>query len=105
MNKEVIDLSREYTGILRDKLSLRLKQVILFGSQVRGDAGEGSDYDMVVVVDERTPEIREAILDAGVEMMDRHHKLFAALTYSEQEWKQAEKFPLGWIIRQEGIAL
>lgn len=38
-----------------------LLQLVLFGSRARGGAREGSDYDLLVVVDERTPELREAV--------------------------------------------
>ncbi|MCR6630683.1 MAG: nucleotidyltransferase domain-containing protein [Magnetospirillum sp.] len=32
------------------------RQVILFGSRARGDARDDSDYDLVVVVDDDTPD-------------------------------------------------
>lgn len=31
------------------------RKVILFGSQARGDAGDDSDYDLFIVVDDDTP--------------------------------------------------
>lgn len=105
MNREPLHLAQEYAAILRRKLGNQLKQVILFGSQARGVAREGSDYDVVVVVNKRTPSIRDAILDVGVEMMNKYDTLFAALIYDEQEWQQAQGFPLAWNIKQEGIAV
>ena len=78
--------------------------MILFGSQARGDAHEGSDYD-VLVVDKRTRSFRESVLDVDVEMMDRHNTLFAALIYDERQWRQAQGSPLAWRIEKEGIAL
>ena len=105
MNRKPVDIAKEYTTVLRQKLGERLKKVILYGSQARGDAGEGSDYDVLVLVDERTPVIREAVIDAGVEMMNKHNTLFAATIYDEHEWEQAQGFPLAWNIRQEGIAI
>jgi len=105
MNRKAPDPAQEYAAILRDKLGDRLKQVILFGSQARGEAIEGSDYDVVVVVDRRTPEVRELVLDADVEMMNRHETLFAALLYDERQWQEAQDFPLAWNIEREGIRL
>ncbi len=105
MTEKAMALATEYKSYLVQALGPHLKQVILFGSQARGNATEGSDYDVLVVVDERTPEIREMILDADVAMMDRHEVLFAALHYSEQEWRQMQGFPLAWNIRQDGVAL
>ena len=105
MNRKAPDPAQEYAAILRDKLGDRLKQVILFGSQARGEAIEGSDYDVVVVVDRRSPEVRELVLDADVEMMNRHETLFAALLYDERQWQEAQDFPLAWNIEREGIRL
>jgi predicted nucleotidyltransferase len=102
---EAVDIAQEYKAVLRQKLGRQLKRVILYGSQARGDAWEGSDYDVLVLVDEKTPVIREAVIDAGVEMMDRHEALFAALIYDEQDWQRAHGFPLTWNIEQEGIVV
>ena len=98
-------IAQEYTAILREKLGDRLEQVILFGSQARGDAWEGSDYDVVVVVKERSADVEEIEMDAGVEMMNRYEALFGALIYDEEGWRRAQEFPLGWNIKKEGIVL
>ncbi|OGV69329.1 MAG: hypothetical protein A3K19_18745 [Lentisphaerae bacterium RIFOXYB12_FULL_65_16] len=103
--KTSIDKAREYADVLRTKLGARLMSVVLFGSQARGDAREGSDYDFLVVVDKRTQDVREAVLDAGVEMLNRYDQLFGALLYSEAEWQESRRFPIGWNIQREGIVL
>ena len=36
-------------------------QTVMFGSRARGDANLGSDLDLLVVVEKRTPEIRQKI--------------------------------------------
>jgi len=103
MNKKSIILAEEYANILRQKLGRSLKQIFLFGSYARGDAWEGSDYDILVVVDKRSPGIREKTLDISVEMMNKHEKLFAVLLYDEKEWRIAQDFPLARNIMKEGI--
>ncbi len=105
MNNASGHFAEEYANLLRLKLGSHLKQVILFGSQARGDSWEGSDYDMLIVVDKRTPEIREKTLDAAEEMMNNHERLFTALIYDEVEWQNAQDFPLAWNIKKEGIAV
>jgi uncharacterized protein len=95
----------EYADILNKALGKHIKQIILFGSHARGDAKEHSDYDVLVIVDRKTKVIRESIIDAGVEMMNRYEKLFAAIVYDEQEWKSMQGFPLAWNINNEGISL
>ncbi|MEI6563190.1 MAG: nucleotidyltransferase domain-containing protein [bacterium] len=95
----------EYAEEIRNRLGRHVRQVVLFGSQARGDAGDGSDYDFLVVVDQRTREAREAVLDAGVAMMNRYDRLFASLLYSDEEWRSIQRYPLGWNILKEGVAV
>lgn len=99
------DRAQQYAQRLRQVLGTHLKRVVLFGSQARGDAREGSDYDFLVVVDQRTRDVRETVLDVGVEMLNRYDQLFGALLYSENEWERSRRFPIGWNIQREGITL
>lgn len=103
--KTSLEKAREYADALRAKLGGHVVSVVLFGSQARGDADEGSDFDVLVVVDRRTPDVREAVLDAGVEMLNRYDQLFGALLYSAVEWQESRRSPIGWNIQREGIAL
>ena len=100
--KTGVDKAREYAALVRAKLGDHVKQIVLFGSQARGDGTEYSDYDFLVVVDTRTRIVRDAILDVGVQMLNDYDQLFAALVYSEEEWRELSRFPLGWNIRHDG---
>ena len=103
--KTSVDKAREYAALVRSKLGNRVKQIVLFGSQARCDARQGSDFDFLVVVDRRTRDAREAVLDDGVQMLNEYDQLFAALLYSEEEWRECSRFPIGWNIQNEGIAV
>jgi predicted nucleotidyltransferase len=103
--KTALQLSEEYAAIVRAKIGPHVKRIILFGSQARGDATEESDYDLVVVLDEKSAAFREVVLDAGTEMLNRYDRLFAALVYDEKEWDKTRRFPLGWNIEREGVAV
>ena len=35
-------------------------------------------------------------------MLNDYDELFAALVYSEKEWRELSRFPLGWNIQHEG---
>ena len=96
---------KQFKDILQQTLGDRLVELRLFGSHARGDADEGSDFDVLVIVDRRTDDVREMILDADVEMMNRYEKLFAALIYDESEWQKARSFPHAWNIEREGVVL
>ncbi|MBI4865225.1 MAG: nucleotidyltransferase domain-containing protein [Candidatus Riflebacteria bacterium] len=53
MEKPLDRFLREATLAVGD----RLRRVILYGSRARGEARPGSDYDVLVVVDRREPEL------------------------------------------------
>ena len=80
-------------------------QILLFGSRARGDAQDGSDYDMLVVVDHRTPELRAIILEVESQLMECYGALVATVLRSEPEWQQLQGFPLARNIAREGIPL
>ena len=105
LSTEEKSVLKQFKNILQQTLGDRLVELRLFGSHARGDSNEGSDYDVLVIVDRRTNDIREMILDADVEMMNRYEKLFAALIYDESEWEKARSFPHAWNIEREGVAL
>jgi predicted nucleotidyltransferase len=95
----------EYAREVRNRLGPHVRQIILFGSQARGDATVRSDYDFVVVLDTRTCELRDLVSDAGAMMLDRSDELCAALVYDGRQWENVLGSPLGWNIEREGILL
>ena len=98
-------LAREYARRLKERLGDQLLAVTLYGSRARGDAHQGSDFDMIVEVRERTPEVQDAVVELDVEMMNDFDELFVGMLYDESEWKRTERFPFGWNVSREGIAL
>ena len=97
-------MEKEIKG-MKERLGDRLVSVTLYGSRARGDAREGSDFDLIVQVRERTEEVRDLALDVDVEMMNEFDELFVGMVYDETEWKRAERFPFGWNVNKEGLAL
>ena len=95
----------EFTEIVRNKLKDRLKKIILFGSHARGDFTEGSDFDVLIVVDERGKGIQEVVLDSCVEIMNKYYALIGCIVCDEREWERKKKFPIGLNILKEGIEL
>jgi predicted nucleotidyltransferase len=96
-------LTEELARELKKVLGAHLQEVILFGSRARGEAAEGSDYDFVVGVDQRSSETEEVVLDTEVEMMDRHGALFVSLVHDRQGWERQQQTPLGHNILREGV--
>ena len=96
---------KEYVTELRKRLGSSMRQVLLFGSRARGSAREDSDYDMLVVVDQRTPEVRSIILEIEGQLMDRYGVLVATVLRSEDEWRRSQELPLALNVAREGVAL
>ena len=95
----------EFATALRQQLGPHVRQILLFGSRARGEARDDSDYDMLVVVDHRTPQLRTVILEIEGQLMDRYGVLVATVLRSEVEWQRAQEFPLARNIAREGVLL
>ncbi len=98
-------VANAFAQIIKKKLKDHLRKIILFGSHARGDYHQGSDYDFLVVVDRKEKYIREAVLDAGVEIMDKYYELVGCIVCDEKEWEFKKRFPIGLNILKEGIEL
>ena len=83
---------------------VRLVQMILFGSQARGDAERGSDIDVLVMLrGEVSPcdEIARTIED--VADVSLHHNEVVSCVFVSQEQFERERSPLLLSIRREGL--
>jgi predicted nucleotidyltransferase len=82
-----------------------VKEIRLFGSRARGDAHEYSDFDVLVVLDQRNPEVRAEILDIAARMMDQYGVLVATVLRSVEEWQNSQGYPFAHNLARDGIAL
>jgi predicted nucleotidyltransferase len=89
----------------RRRIGPHLRELTLFGSRARGDARQTSDYDVLVVVDRKTPQIRDHLLDIEVEILDRYEALVASVLRSADEWQRSRDYPLARNIKREGVRL
>lgn len=100
-----LELARKYAGRLRDRLGDDLVSVILYGSRARGDAREGSDFDLIVLVKHRTGQVHDMVTEVDVSMMRDFGELFVGMPYDETEWSREGALPFGWNVAREGIGL
>jgi predicted nucleotidyltransferase len=63
------------------------RQVILFGSRARGDAGQDSDIDLLVIVDDDTPP-EMVTLRAGFESRRSYHEPVDVIPVRETTFRQ-----------------
>ena len=98
-------ISIEFAGRVRSRLKSHLKKIILFGSRSRGNFYEGSDYDILIVLDKREKDFQEMVLDESVEIMNKYYALIGFIICDEKEWERKKQFPIGLNILKEGVEL
>lgn len=87
---------------LKRRLGPYLVQVWLFGSQARGDAVEGSDYDILVIANGERQKLKAAVREAEWVCMEKHNALVASIIYTPDIWSLAKHSPLGINVLREG---
>lgn len=103
--RRVPQIARRYARAVRAGLAQQVQSIVLFGSQARGDARPGSDYDFVVVLDRADRTARDKVSAAGAELLHETDQLCSALIYAPEQWDLVRQSPLGWNIVREGIVL
>lgn len=89
---------------LKELYGDRLVHVVLFGSQARGDASEGSDIDILVVLQGPVRAGRE-ISRAGeiTASLSLRHDVVISCTFVSAERYELERSPLLMNIHKEGV--
>jgi predicted nucleotidyltransferase len=102
-------VEREILEGFRTSLQQKLTvcSLALFGSRARGDAGEDSDMDVLVVVPTRTKEIEDYISDCAWEVAAPRGIVLVPVVFSREEWEEGPERSslLAQSVRQEGIFL
>ncbi len=64
-----LEIVREFKDALINEAKIKVKDVILFGSQAKNTATEDSDYDVLVVINEpETMDVRNRAFDQAFEI-------------------------------------
>jgi len=82
----------------------RIKQVILYGSQVRGETTKDSDVDILVVVDESLNpfEVRKSLSDLLFDIVLEEGELASVIAVPEHFFKNYNS-PFLLNVRKEGV--
>lgn len=97
----------EFTGRLRKRFGPLLKEVILFGSKVRGESNRASDIDILIVLTNLSWEIKKTISEFAAEENLKHNVIISTIRYDENTWENpaVKASPFGKTVREEGIWL
>ena len=82
-------------------------KLILFGSQARGDAHEGSDWDLLVIIDKERllPEDYDAITYPLTYLGWTIGEEINPIMYTQQEWNKSRITPFYENVLRDGITL
>jgi predicted nucleotidyltransferase len=109
MDREDKELVKELKQKLGGQDQRHVTRFIAFGSRARGEAREDSDLDLIVLVDEKTPELEKALEDAAYAVMWDHDfkPIISLKVFAQSRFRSAvEKgFSFYKQIEREGISL
>jgi predicted nucleotidyltransferase len=80
--------------------------VILYGSRARGDAHEGSDYDILVLVDQPISiALKDQILSSIYPLELETEAMLTLVTYNRRQWESFpyREMPLYKNIERDGV--
>jgi uncharacterized protein len=104
MTVELQHILAEFRRGLEDLYGLRLVEVVLFGSQARNDASEGSGIDVMIVlrgaVDSNREMPRVSPLASGLSLK---HDVVISCVYISEEGFCRDESPLLLNVRREGV--
>jgi len=104
MNKKAKKIAGSFKRLLDERIGE--SEVIIFGSQARGDAKTGSDLDLCVIIEKNSRAIQNQILDCAWEVGFQYGIVIAPLIYSKRDWAGImSQSPIVQSIRSEGIKL
>lgn len=104
MEDRIHRIASKLRGRLETAYGERLAEVVLFGSQARGDAERGSDIDVLVVLRGEVRPWEEISYTGGiVAELSLQHEVVVSCVFVSLERYQSEQTPLLMNVRREGV--
>ncbi len=104
MNEKLKTILVELRRYLADLYGERLVEVVLFGSQARGDAVEGSDIDVLIVLrGDVYPGLEIDRTGAFVAALSLEHDVLISTVFVSEVDFAFSQMPLMLSVREEGV--
>ncbi len=97
----------EFASLTRKRFGSAVKEIILFGSKVRGDSEKASDIDILIVLANLSWEIKKTISELAADENLKHNVLISTVRYDASAWDNPviKASPFGKSVREEGVWL
>jgi predicted nucleotidyltransferase len=109
MNEKDRELILKFKNRLPSDVKGHLRQIIVFGSRVKGEAKEDSDIDVIALVDKKTPEIERRLEDVAYQVMWDHDfkPIISLKVFAESRFKSAVKRGISFYenVQKEGVSV
>ena len=109
MDKRDRNLILEFKNRLPPDVMAHIRKVVAFGSRVRGQREEDSDLDLLILVDQKVPELERKIEDVAYQVMWDHDfkPIISIKVFTEAGYRNslAEGFSFYKNIEIEGVSL
>ena len=69
----------------------QIKELVLFGSRARGEHRTHSDYDILVIVDRRSPQLLDVLYDSVVQVLLSHGRLVSLKIFDEPQYAHLQQ--------------
>ena len=105
MDARIKHLANQIKGYLIKMYGAKIKQVILYGSHVRGEATRESDVDILVLVDESLNpfEVRKGLSDLLFDILLEQGELVSVIAIPEHFFENYNS-PFMLNVKKEGVA-
>jgi len=102
--KDIKPILREVKETLKEIYGRRLKGIILYGSHARGDAAEGSDIDLIILLDKVKNPLNERnkFFDRIWELDLKYDAVISVIPFDERVYRQ-RNLPLILNAKKEGV--
>jgi len=97
----------EYVNRLLSDAGQRVRQVILFGSKARGDAGADSDLDVLIIVDQCDRQLDRQVTLTASRISLEHDTLVNTHIITAGRWAEMQKWAatLWREVQRDGVSL
>ena len=107
LNKQEEKTVRRFAESIKESLGNNVIFLELFGSKVRGDFSSDSDIDILLVVKNKTPEVRDTIFNILFDIDPYYKFKISPIMYSEFEYQKNRELESTFVetISREGVML